>query len=108
MQRSSRKFVAIFLLVYALADLTVPGLCRDESFETGAGDFSLQLTAQPGRHPASKGGPDADDCFCCCSHILPSLNFTLAPVGPVVSLPLAALNFLASLAFTPPHQPPRL
>lgn len=49
-----------------------------------------------------------EDCFCCCSHILPGLHFVVAGI---VSETLEADPTISSLPTGPPHtlyHPPRL
>ena len=119
-----RRWIAIFLLAMAFFDMAIvdlffPQLCGDdqvsflaagpgESTEKVAGEF-----AAPGNHDSQ---PDQDshqsttdeDCFCCCSHIIPSPHVSVAALnGP----PPPDDPAIASLPSPPPHgpfHPPRL
>jgi hypothetical protein len=119
-----RRGIAIFLLAMAFFDMAIvdlffPQLCGDdqvsflaagpvESTEKVADEF-----AAPGNHDSQ---PDQDsdqsttdeDCFCCCSHIIPSPHVSLAALnGP----PPPDDPAIASLPSPPPHgpfHPPRL
>ena len=55
------RVVAIFFLLWTLADLTVPQVCM--------ADFDAPANGAG----ASNGAyHQDDDCFCCCSHVMPS------------------------------------
>ena len=79
MIRKLYKTVAIVLLLWTVMDIAVPGLCASEPVLTP--DAQLVLTSAPSS--ASHDSSNAqfmsdDDCFCCCSHIVPSPHFLLA------------------------------
>lgn len=54
------------LLLLAATDMLVPGLCLAETPPSSSGDVSSRL-------PLNRGGDDvdADDCYCCCAHVVP-------------------------------------
>jgi hypothetical protein len=108
MREKLRKVMVTVLLVYALADLSIPGMCRESWDEPDTGPLAILTSTQQSGGPVSSHGPDADDCFCCCSHILPALPLTLTcvPLREFVRTPQSPR--FNSFAITPPHQPPRL
>lgn len=75
-----RKFVVAFLLLWTLVDLAFPSLCRAEGVVAGQAQATVAATAQVG--PGSGGGRelpyDDDDCFCCCSHVIPGSHIAIS------------------------------
>ncbi len=74
------RLVAIFFLLWTLTDLSVPQLCLAD-FDAPAtlagaskrSDGACTHRSQPnGNGPANMPFQQDDDCFCCCSHVLPS------------------------------------
>ena len=70
MHSGLRKLVGIFLLLWAVMDLSVPGLC-----ETDAPDFGALQTTAASAAPSINQQQQSqtsleDDCFCCCAHVL--------------------------------------
>lgn len=121
-----QRGIALFLLIFALSDITSANPCGDE-----LGAFPLQITDACLTDSASaiaaqqyfaetamqsQGTPPVhsqhhetgcEDCFCCCSHILPSANFSHRPVE--LFLQISDLNKLV-LPAAPPRdtfRPPR-
>lgn len=107
-----RRGIAIFLVAFAFFDMGVvdvffPQLCGDEQTpqsinspvestdrSTGtAADNSMAVSnhdSQPTQD--SHQSPADEDCFCCCSHIIPTthvnvatLNFPPRPDDPVIT-----------------------
>lgn len=79
MSRKLYKTVAIVLLLWTVTDIAAPGLCASETVLIP--DAQLVLTSA--RHSASHRSTGTlyvsdDDCFCCCSHIVPSPHFVMA------------------------------
>lgn len=81
------RFIVILFLAYAAVDITNPQLCNDEfappsvllaaNIEkrapepTAIDSVGLEET-EPGEQPSA---PHSDeDCFCCCTHVLPALT----------------------------------
>jgi hypothetical protein len=113
--RRLRRGIAIFLVAFAFFDMAVidvffPQLCGDEqtshsinkpikSTDNSSGQIADNLWAigNRGSQPAqdSHQSPADEDCFCCCSHIIPgahvnvaTLNFPPRPDDPpITSLP---------------------
>jgi hypothetical protein len=80
---SLRRFMAAILLLWGLCDMTVPGICKTDfsdissavqaTSSVGHGTFQISaLHSNQKQAPAQPGG-DSDDCWCCCSHIVPAV-----------------------------------
>lgn len=121
-QSTLHGLIAIFFLLFTAADLTVPHCCSYviEDLNLSAADvagFSTDttndvtpsITADDSRPDQSSHTEQADgDCFCCCSHILPSVHFSVEELHE--KLPVIALANFALPTPTPQSQfrPPRL
>jgi hypothetical protein len=116
------RVLAIFFLVYTGLDITVPQLCSEEfSYQeivqvVAASDLSDQARTLPAIDAAknSPGDPTPrehsqdEDCFCCCTHVLP--GHVTAPVAIAELSPdIAALKKIdvASPVIRGPYHPPR-
>jgi hypothetical protein len=120
-----RRGMAVLLLVIAFFDLAVidiiaPQICNDgfptiagaEKFDQGA-TFEVAIGVRksfPQQDSHSESSPDSteEDCFCCCSHILPcfSVDYVTPNTTPRVNIAL-----IASLPTPPPQDtfhPPRV
>lgn len=102
-----RKHVTLGLLLYALLDLTVPGLCHEVGAVQAPSAASIGSNPAPGDAFPSIPGAEDDDCFCCCSHIRPALPQSVGIDFPAVTLSVALASLVPSLNRTPTHQPPR-
>jgi hypothetical protein len=119
-----RRGVAIFLLVFAFFDMAIvdvffPQACGEQqmsthsagpvdSIEEGAGESMAvkNRDSQPGQD--SHESYVDEDCFCCCSHIIPSPHVN---VGALNFPPQAGDPSITSLPSAPPrgaYHPPRL
>lgn len=132
-----RRGTVIFLLTFAFFDMAVvdiffPQLCEDRrtsSFLTnqvgstnkptekgaaekligkGAAEFApiRDHGSQPGQD--SHESPIDEDCFCCCSHVIPSQHVNVAAIN---SPPQPDDPAITSLPLPPPHgafHPPRI
>jgi len=117
-----QKFFAALLLVWALADLSVPGLCQSD--DDGAQDAQalsqfasasqvargipsgthLRMASNLGRQNAPSS---QEDCFCCCAHIVPSPHFYFARIQRSAQA-MTLYHFNKVTASTPPlYHPPR-
>jgi hypothetical protein len=122
-----QRGIVLFLLIFAFSDITSANPCGDE-----LGVFPLEkidtcktassfvivdsqrfaetvFEAVETQHEHSQNNEtDCEDCFCCCSHILPSSHFSPKPVE--IPLQITDLNKLF-LPAAPPRdtfRPPRL
>ncbi len=108
MSHRVRKYIAIFLLLWAAADLTVPGVCQtDYKFPS---DLQATTPGSAGRIDQSSQGQanqDDDDCFCCCSHVIPGVSAILTVILMPHFLHLELPPQPPFISVTPRHQPPR-
>ena len=82
------RFIVILFLAYAGVDITNPQLCNDEFVppsvllasnverraeepSTGVSIGDSEKSEQPEQPSAPHG---EDDCFCCCTHVLPGVT----------------------------------
>lgn len=114
MRSGWRKHIAVFFLLWACLDLSVPGVCQtDVRIPANAAKQERLLASgsqggavlnSPALDPTLPLQSDGDDCFCCCSHMAVSgpdlamvLSFCAFEPSPS---PVAA--FVASVAPVPP------
>jgi len=119
-----RRGVAIFLLAFAFFDMAIvdvffPQACGEQQMSTpsagpvdtteeSAGESMAVKNhdSQPGQD--SHESSSDEDCFCCCSHIIPTAHVNVLTLN---SPPQAADPAITSLPSAPPHgtyRPPRL
>ena len=119
-----RRGISILLLAFAFFDVAIvdvffPQLCGDEQVSvSGPGpvkstkkiaDDSVAISnhnSQPGQD-SSQSSID-EDCFCCCSHIIPGVCVNVAVLN---GAPQPHDPTITSLPSSPPHgayHPPRL
>ncbi len=121
MKRRLFQGVVILFLVYTGIDITIPQYHRDESIGTGISRtlsspayainnevFASAAESIPNLPQQDPESPRDEDCFCCCSHIVPSPVFVgpantelMLPTSPQleISTPTAPLH--------KPYHPPR-
>jgi hypothetical protein len=115
------RVIAVFFLIYTGLDLTVPGVCSEESSVPGIVEVSA--SANPALSILSACiGPQTDlrqdqsprtsltddDCFCCCTHVLPGnalAAIAAQQLKSAVSDPVS--NSLLSPPLQSPFHPPR-
>ena len=114
--------VAIFFLLFTLADLANPHFCSEEMeglplptkgearMNTDSDRKVAPAATDDSQHreESPEPGSDNEDCFCCCSHIIPAIHFTVS--GADLKTPSTDL-FNSSLPTSPPqsrYHPPRL
>lgn len=118
--RYLRLSVTVFLLTYTAADLLVSGVCRTDEGTTAflrlnaGATTSVHLTLQsasvslPIPVPTSPDRPHEDDCFCCCSHSMPSLVPSL-PILAVQDFPFRLPSIHPSIpSLLSVYHPPRM
>ena len=117
-----QKCFAALLLIWALADLSVPGLCQSDNdgsqdpqalsqfasvsqvAQRSPSGAKLQLASNSGQQsvPSSQ-----EDCFCCCAHVVPAPHFYFAATQRSVEA-LTFYHFNQVTASAPPlYHPPR-
>ena len=114
--------VAVFFLLFTAADLITPHLCSEELGLPSFGSLSsinsiLDRTdqiamsiADADSHQEESPAPTQsnEDCFCCCSHILPEVHFAVEGMllEPLDTDP--AISSLPTGSPDRPYHPPRL
>ena len=91
------RVIAILFLVYTGADLTVPEFCGEEmgiprfvqaTSPTVNGDAAFATDASESRQDSpSDRTHSEEDCFCCCTHVLP--GHATAPVAVAELSPMS-------------------
>jgi hypothetical protein len=121
-----QRGIVLFLLIFALSDITSASPCGDElglyplkKVVTGKVDLQFEISDKQTKCGAvievqeSQSEPPHDDemicedCFCCCSHILPSSHFSAKSLD--INYQIRDLNKLF-LPVSPPRdtfRPPR-
>ena len=116
------RAIALFFFFFTVADLATPHLCGEEmglpispvgSSISSAVDPASNATTSIAAADSHQEEPSApmqadEDCFCCCSHILPSIHFV---VEGILSESLSTDLAISSLPNGLPdkhYHPPRL
>jgi hypothetical protein len=119
-----RRGIAIFLLAMAFFDMAIvdlffPQLCGDDQVSL-IGTVPVESTEKVADEFAATGNhdsqPDQDshqsttdeDCFCCCSHIIPSPHVRVATLNCIPQPVDPAIAYLPSPPPHGPFHPPRL
>jgi hypothetical protein len=100
--------MAAFVLIWALADLTVPGLCQADDNRIVPGDSVIFMGSQAKQVSSvwsAEGSPlpgqdSPDECFCCSPYACPTsvhsahtcLDFCWTLDGPVARIPISAAS----------------
>ena len=93
------RFIVILFLAYAAVDIANPQLCSDEfapatellalNAERRSGEPSMDVSVGPSEETEQPEQPSAphseDDCFCCCTHVLPGLTTHSNGASDVIS-----------------------
>ena len=94
-----RKFLAAFIVLWALADIAVPGVCQADDLDSPeASAQTAAISAQSQTHPSvgARSVPSQSpatplspaDCFCCCAHVVPTPAFRVVKSNAVTRLDL--------------------
>jgi hypothetical protein len=108
MTPSWRRLIAGFIVLWAMMDLTVPGVCQSDDLEAtlasalsvthiitpATGTSSISNTSNDSIPDQDQPGPE--DCFCCNSHIAPTSVF-------YVSAPFSFMGFERPPSLGSPH-----
>ena len=113
--------IAVFFILFAFTDLSLPQICSEE-----LGGRCLQGVSQPGlsdrarelsvsessgqteQQPSQNTEGSSEECFCCCSHIVPGSHFCV-DLFELESLVTAAVNHsLPTSSPNNPFHPPRI
>ena len=122
-KHSVQQVISVFLLLLcffdlAIADVFFPGSCEGESERLLVGTQASTITEQgisspsnllPESQPApAKSASGEEDCFCCCTHIVPIAFYKfprpLFQTEPIASAPLS----LPTAPYAEMFHPPRL
>jgi len=118
-----RRGIVIFLLAFAFVDLTLidlafPQLCSDEQVTLGAAranestnraDDECEAPAGRDSEPARDSQPISadEDCFCCCSHIMPGYSVNEVTLEMTPRLNIVSIESLPSPPPQDTFHPPR-
>jgi len=108
MRLTGRRAIALLVLIWALLDLAVPGICPDDAPLLSASHaVPLIVPGSSAPDPVRDAGDRDDGCFCSCAHITVSSvfewNVSLLSARAPVQPPYGMLD-------GPPHSlyhPPR-
>jgi hypothetical protein len=119
-----QRVFAIFFLLFTSAelmivDIALPQRCKDELGMLATNGYAHPTTdetdksfviAENHSQPESSSEQNCteEDCFCCCSHIVPASHVTFPPL---IDEPQVTEAAIAHLPSSPPHglfHPPRL
>lgn len=116
-----RRGIALFFILFTFGELILPDICTEElgglpvraSHATTADarpadDSGISIhNAESGQEKQSAPSPSGEDCFCCCSHILPSFSLSL----PTIAVKTPVEEIREGTLPTPPvhtlYHPPR-
>jgi len=102
-----RKGVTVGLLIYALLDVCVPGLCPYPLPVPPATSCTLRSAHTQGNPASPLDDTDEETCFCCSGQAI-----VVAPRVYRDELLISVIHFESvslpmSPSISPPHQPPR-
>jgi hypothetical protein len=117
------RVIAMLFLLHSGVDMLFPQLCNEE--ESFGGSFTttwlLTTDSEAGKANAvdgSRGIPDDqpsdpqhrdEDCFCCCTHVMPSPVFASpADAELVLSRSTVSRIFIPTAPSDNPYHPPRV
>lgn len=124
-QGNLHRWLVVVMLAYALGDLfsdsVSPQPCcewmndfaisdssgRGFSAEDSNASRLIIATTESGQEGSPTSGPE-DDCFCCCGHMLPAINFNAPLVDEQVSPAILTSSFLPAAPPQKKFHPPRL
>lgn len=118
------RIIALLFLIHAGADLVFPQLCSEEplgltmSQSFAATDdrnigylaASARFTSsnESGENPRREESPREEDCFCCCTHVMPSLLFVDTSVADAkLGKNIQPNVAIISVPLNTPDHPPR-
>ena len=106
-----KRTVAVALLLYALADLAVPGFCHGDDtippLSPSNPVQTVQVEQRDGELPTTPPAADMDNCFCCSWHTMPSVATMLAAPIDVAIANLFPSPVYFRLLADPFFHPPR-
>ena len=113
--------LVIFFFLFTVADLANPHLCAEEmglaalpsaTVKCPAVDQTIIASSKDSSNSHREDAPapahSEEDCFCCCSHIIPSQNFIVHNVLPESSDTDSIVLMLPTGLPDQHYHPPRL
>lgn len=110
-QHSFFTVAAVFLLLFTALDLAYPQMCAEEgdnSFVASRGALAMEGITAPGAASTDPISPHADDCFCCCAHVLVGPIFHVPMPGGITQERFLVMAQRVSVPVPPAFRPPRL
>ena len=113
------RVIAMLFLLHSGVDMLFPQLCNEESFGGSFNRTWLVATneSEPLVVDSSREFPDDqrsnpqhrdEDCFCCCTHVMPSAVFASPDdAEPIISKSTGPRIFIPSAPADNPYHPPR-
>ena len=97
---------AVVLLLFTAGDLAYPAMCGEEGDVGAFAAVQMSPTLSSASHAGNAADAAADDCFCCCGHVLAGAVFSVAvPHGVELrrtSPSLQQAAFAPLVTFPPP------
>jgi hypothetical protein len=107
MNRSWTKRLAMLMLLGVALDLSVPGICRTDGIVMPVLQTIASATPANSHQESNPQETFGDDCFCCCSHIVPTAHFRLERGQTVSSEGPPYLQIQPTKLSTSVYHPPR-
>jgi hypothetical protein len=78
-----RRGIAVFFLLFTIVDISSPHVCCEElnglvESVAQSAAVNASIVHDSRSQPPAKPSASEEDCFCCCSHVLPSLSLNMA------------------------------
>ena len=113
--------VALFFILFTFADLLIPQFCKEElgghplpsTRSTGSNNTldeqdSTLISEHATQEPSKNSQHVDEDCFCCCSHIVPGSHFSVAILELKSPETNPGVDSLPTSQPNAPFHPPRL
>jgi hypothetical protein len=103
-----QRIAALFILLWAVVDMSVPSLCQADSELFAVPQQQSKAISVDQNRDSQPASPDTDDdCFCCSSHVSPTPNYDLS-VMALAQTSTVPEPVIRILEFAEPHyHPPR-
>jgi len=101
------KRLAVVMLLGVALDLSVPGFCRTDGITMPVSQTVAAATSANSQQERDPQDTFEDDCFCCCSHIVPTARFRLERGQTVLSKRPPYLQTQPTGLSTSLYHPPR-
>lgn len=117
MQRSRHHWLftlaAVFLLLFTAVDLAYPEMCAEDADDNPAvvssnTPINVTITAATASDSHDTAPTNADDCFCCCGHVMARAIFHVAVPRAVAQCQFTVAVQRVIVAPPAAYRPPRL